>query len=237
MEDPKAKIIVIIPAYNEAGTIGDVITSVKSTAPYADIVVINDGSGDDTAGAAARHGVVVLNHPYNIGIGATMQTGYKYALRSGYTVAVQVDGDGQHPADQIRIIIEPILRGEADIVVGSRFLGVGQYKPSLARHTGITVFSRLVSAIIKEKMTDTTSGFRAAGLRCIEFFSARYPDDYPEVESLVLLHKNGFKIMEVPVRMQERTYGHSSITPTKSMYYMIKVLLAVFVILLKKKNV
>jgi len=237
MEDLKAKIIIIIPAFNEGGTIGDVITSIKSNAPYADIVVINDGSGDDTPQVAEGHGVVVLSHPYNLGIGATMQTGYKYALRSGYNVAVQVDGDGQHPADQIRLIIEPVLKGQADIVVGSRFLGVGQYKPSIARQTGIKLFSRLVSMIIKEKVTDTTSGFRAAGLKCIGFFSDRYPDDYPEVESLVLLHKNGFSIMEVPVRMQERTAGHSSITPTKSLYYMIKVLLAIFVILIKKKNV
>ncbi|MBI5887808.1 MAG: glycosyltransferase family 2 protein [Deltaproteobacteria bacterium] len=237
MEDPKTKILVIIPAFNEAGTIGDVIASIKSMAPYADIVVVNDGSGDDTAELAERQGVVVLNHPYNLGIGATMQTGYKYALRSGYNVAVQVDGDGQHPADQIRFLIEPVLKGAADIVVGSRFLGVGQYRPSIARHTGIMLFSRLVSMIIKEKMTDTTSGFRAAGLKCINFFSARYPDDYPEVESLVLLHRNGFSIMEVPVRMQERISGHSSITPTKSLYYMIKVLLAIFVNLIKKKNV
>ncbi|MBI5587870.1 MAG: glycosyltransferase family 2 protein [Deltaproteobacteria bacterium] len=232
MKNPK--ILVIIPAFNEEANIKGVLSAIKTHLPQADTVVINDGSVDSTARIAEQAGVVVLNHPYNMGIGATMQTGYKYASRKGYDIAVQVDADGQHPADQIEKIIEPVLKGRSDLVVGSRFLGTGDYRPSLARGAGMAIFSGVVSAIIKERVTDTTSGFRAAGRRCIDFFAHHYPDDYPEVEALVLLHKKGFSIMEVPVRMRERGGGKSSITPIRSVYYMVKVLLAIFVDLLKK---
>lgn len=233
MEDKK--VLVIIPAFNEEQSIGPVLDEVATEMPEADVVVINDGSTDSTATVASSRGVAVLEHPYNMGIGATMQTGYRYAARGGWRVAVQLDADGQHPASQIKDIIRPVLEGHADLVVGSRFLDEdGHYKPSLARGAGIAVFSRVVSGIIKEKVTDTTSGFRAAGERCIDFFSTSYPDDYPEVEALVLLHKKGFSIMEVPVRMSARTGGKSSITPLRSVYYMVKVLLAIFVDLLKK---
>lgn len=232
--DSTKKILIIIPAFNEEASLGPVIASIRENVPQADIVVVNDGSTDATAAIAERAGVVVLDLPYNLGIGATMQTGYRYAMVKGYDIAVQVDADGQHPADQIARIIEPVMEGRADMVVGSRFLGTGDYRPSLARSTGMAIFSRVVSAIIKEKVTDTTSGFRASGRRSIGFFSAHYPDDYPEVEALVLLHKLGFSIMEVPVRMEGRAGGRSSITPVKSVYYMIKVLLAIFVDLLKK---
>ncbi len=234
MKELKVRLLVIIPAFNEEASLGAVIASVRRHAPEADIVVVNDGSSDATADVAGRAGVTVLSHLYNMGIGATMQTGYKYAGRYGYDAAVQVDGDGQHPAESIRLLVDTLVKNGADLVVGSRFLGEGDYKPSFARSTGMAIFSRVVSAVIKVKVTDTTSGFRAAGKRCIDFFSARYPDDYPEVEALVLLHKKGFSIMEVPVTMSERASGRSSITPVKSVYYMVKVLLAIFVDLLKR---
>lgn len=228
------KTLIIIPAFNEEASIRNVLRSVKEHLPEAGIVVINDGSVDSTAEIAEKEGVVVLNHPYNMGIGATMQTGYKYASRRGYEIAVQVDADGQHPADQIEKLVLPVAQGKADLVVGSRFLGAGDYRPSMARSAGMSIFSNVVSAIIRERVTDTTSGFRAAGKRCIDFFAGHYPDDYPEVEALVLLHKKGFSIMEIPVRMSERGGGRSSITPIRSVYYMVKVLLAIFVDLLKK---
>ncbi|MCC6503284.1 MAG: glycosyltransferase family 2 protein [Deltaproteobacteria bacterium] len=230
----KHKLLIIIPAFNEEATISGVIASIRRHVPSADIVVVNDGSRDRTAGLAAGSGAVVLSHLYNLGIGATMQTGYKYARSKGYDIAVQVDADGQHPPEQIERLVKPVMEGRADIVVGSRFMGEGDYKPSIARSAGMVFFSQLVSAIIKEKITDTTSGFRASGKRCIEYFSSRYPDDYPEVEALVLLHKKGFSIMEVPVSMAERAGGKSSITPMKSVYYMVKVLLAILVDLMKK---
>ncbi len=228
------KILVIIPAYNEEASIGGVIGGVRKNVPEADIVVVNDGSRDATGSIAERLGAAVLHHPYNLGIGATMQTGYKYARLKGYGIAVQVDADGQHPADQIRSLVRPLIEKKADIVVGSRFLEKGEYRPSIARSAGMAIFSKLVSTIIGERVSDTTSGFRAAGRNCIEFFCRQYPDDYPEVEALVLLHKGGFSIIEVPVRMSERAGGRSSITPMKSLYYMVKVLLAIFVDLLKK---
>lgn len=230
----KNKLLIIIPAFNEEATISGVIASIKRHMPAADIVVVNDGSRDRTAERAASGGAIVLSHLYNMGIGATMQTGYKYALLKGYDIAVQVDADGQHPAEQIERLVKPVMEGKADLVVGSRFLGEGDYKPSIARGAGMVFFSRLVSMIIRAKITDTTSGFRAAGKKCIEYFSSRYPDDYPEVEALVLLHKKGFSIMEVPVSMSERAGGRSSITPMKSVYYMAKVLLAILVDLMKK---
>ncbi len=230
----RPKILVITPAFNEEGNIGGVISAVQDNVPGADIVVIDDGSSDGTAAAARRAGVTVLSHPYNMGIGASMQTGYKYAFRNAYEIAVQVDADGQHLAGEIKHLLEPIVEKKADLVVGSRFITSSGYRASFARSTGMAFFSRLVSAIIKEKVTDTTSGFRAAGRPCIEFFSRRYPDDYPEVEALVLLHKKGFSIMEVPVKMAERTGGRSSITPAKSVYYMIKVFLAILVDMIKR---
>lgn len=234
MKSLKPKILVIIPAFNEEASIASVLKDLRKYVPEADIVVVNDGSRDRTAHIASEFGVTVVDHPFNMGIGATMQTGYKYARQNGFDITVQVDADGQHPADQIPALIKPIIDGRADIVVGSRFLGSGDYKPSLARSAGMAIFSRVVSSIIKVKMTDTTSGFRASGRECIDFFTRRYPDDYPEVEALVLLHKKGFSIMEVPVKMYERAGGKSSITPVRSIYYMIKVLLAIFVDLLKK---
>jgi glycosyltransferase involved in cell wall biosynthesis len=240
MKDKK-RILIIIPAFNEAESVAGVIDDIRAELPVADIVVVNDGSGDETARVAEEAGVTVLSHPYNMGIGATMQTGFKYAVRKGYDVAVQVDADGQHPADQLEKVVGPVLRDEADMVVGSRFLsgsgdGDARYRPSVARGAGIAFFSKVVSRIIREKVTDTTSGFRASGRECIDFFSRRYPDDYPEVEALVLLHKRDFSIMEVPVRMRERAGGRTSITPLRSVYYMVKVLLAIFVDLLKKTD-
>jgi glycosyltransferase involved in cell wall biosynthesis len=231
---PKNKALIIIPAYNEESCISNVIKSIRSEALEVDILVVDDGSGDATVQKAKDEGVKVLCQRFNLGIGATMQTGYKYARDNGYEVAVQFDGDGQHPAEQIGELMQPIVDGTADVVVGSRFLGMGDYKPSMPRGAGIAIFSKVVSAIIREKITDTTSGFRAVNRSVIEFYCTNYPDDYPEVEALVLLHKKGFKIIEIPVTMVERMGGSSSITPTRSAYYMVKVLLAIFVELLRR---
>jgi glycosyltransferase involved in cell wall biosynthesis len=234
VKESSPRVLIIIPAYNEEESIGSVIEAVKSVGPPADILVVNDGSRDKTASVARRYGLTVVDHPFNMGIGATMQTGYRYAARAGYDIAVQVDADGQHPAGQIKHLIEPISKNVAQVVVGSRFLGQGEYRPSFARVAGMALFSKLVSAILRERVTDTTSGFRAVGREVIEFFSRNYPEDYPEAEALVLLHKKGFVIMEISVKMVERTGGRSSITPVKSIYYMIKVMIAIFVDLLKR---
>lgn len=234
MEETSPSVLAIIPAFNEEVSIGGVINDIREHAPEVDIVVIDDGSSDATFSKATALGAKVLRHPYNMGIGATMQTGYRYAARAGYGIAIQVDGDGQHRGDHIESILAPIREGKADVVVGSRFLALGDYKPSMARGAGIAIFSKVVSFILKEHFTDTTSGFRASNSKVIEFFSHHYPDDYPEVEALVLLHKKGFKVREVPVEMSVRSGGVSSITASRSVYYMAKVLLAIFVDLLKK---
>lgn len=228
------KVLIIIPAYNEVENIRDVIFSIKKEVPYADIVVINDGSADATSRVAKGLGVLVIDLPYNMGIGAAMQTGYMYAADKGYDIALQVDGDGQHPPDQIQKVISPVIEGKADIVIGSRFLGEGEYVPSLARSIGIKTFSRMLSLITRQRVTDPTSGFRAVNKDVIRFYARDYPEDYPEVEAVALLHKAGFRIAEVPVRMQARVWGKSSITYLRAFYYMVKVSLAVLIDLMKK---
>ncbi len=228
------KVLIIIPAYNEEVSIGAVIDDVRKAMPTATVLVVDDGSSDNTSAVARKHGAKLLAHTFNMGIGATVQTGYKYALLHNYDIAVQVDADGQHPPAQIKELIKPIIEGRANVVIGSRFLGQGDYKPSLARGVGIAIFSKIVSIILREEITDTTSGFRAVDKEALKFLEGCYPDDYPEVEALVLLHKKRFAIMEVPVTMAERQGGKSSITTGKSAYYMIKVLLAIMVDLIKK---
>ena len=227
-------LLVIIPAFNEAESIPGVVSDLKANLSLADILVVDDGSLDGTARIASELGVKVLKLPFNLGIGGAMQAGYLYAQRRGYDLAVQFDGDGQHLAHEVKKLLQPVMDGNADISIGSRFLGQGDYKPSFSRKAGIKVFSTVLSCILGTRVTDTTSGFRAANRRVIEFYSHTYPDDYPEVEALVLLHKAGMKIAEVPVHMRERTSGQSSITAVRSAYYMVKVLLAVFIDLLKK---
>ncbi len=225
--------LIIIPAYNEEVTIGAVIKEIRTHIPDFDIVVVDDGSTDSTASVARSSGVTVLSLPFNMGIGTAVQTGYKYAQRKGYPVAVQFDADGQHIAEEVNSLIGPLLREESDFVVGSRFLSKGSYRVGWARGLGIRILSAVISSVLGSRITDPTSGFRAASRDVIEFFSRYYPDDYPEPESLVLLHKAGFRIQEVPVRMRQRTGGRSSITPLRAFYYMVKVLLAILIDLFK----
>jgi glycosyltransferase involved in cell wall biosynthesis len=228
------KILMIVPAYNEEKSLPGVIQDLRNHAAYADVLVVDDGSCDATAHIATKLGVSVLRLPFNLGIGGAMQAGYLYADRQGYDIAVQFDGDGQHIAAEIGKLLQCITSGSADIVAGSRFLIPGGYQTPATRKVGMWIFSFLLSRILGMRVTDTTSGFRAANRPVIEYFAQHYPEDYPEVETLVLVHKKHFRINEVPVMMRERTGGRSSITAVRSVYYMIKVLLAVLVDLLKK---
>lgn len=218
-------VLVIIPAYNEETSIGAVIRDVQNHAPEADILVVNDGSSDRTESCAREAGAKVLTLPYNVGIGGGMQTGYLYAKQMGYDVAVQMDADGQHPAGELHKLMAGIA--EQDLVIGSRFLGAATFRSSTVRRMGIAFFSRLVSWVTGERFTDTTSGFRAAGRKVIELYAQYYPADYPEVESIVYLKRQGCRIAEVPVVMRPRMAGRSSITPWRSAYYMVKVTLSV----------
>jgi glycosyltransferase involved in cell wall biosynthesis len=228
------KRIAIVPALNEEATVGRVIDEIRAFDPGFDVVVVDDGSVDRTAGIAADRGAHVLRLPFNLGIGGAVQTGYRFAFEHGYDVAVQVDGDGQHDPSQLPAILAPVLAGEADLAVGSRFTGTGPYRSSFARRVGIQIFARIVSGIVGQRVTDTTSGFRAVNRKGIALFAADYPHDYPEVEATVMCVKHKLRLTEVPVAMRERGGGSSSITALRSIYYMTKVLLALFVGLFRR---
>jgi glycosyltransferase involved in cell wall biosynthesis len=226
--------IAIVPALNEEETVGRVIDEIRAFDPGFDIVVVDDGSADRTAGVAADRAAHVLRLPFNLGIGGAMQTGFRFAFEHGYDIAVQIDGDGQHDPSQLPKILGPVLSGEADLCVGSRFTGDGAYRSSFTRRVGIKIFAGVVSAVVRQKVTDTTSGFRAVNRKGIALFAADYPHDYPEVEATVMCVKHKLRLMEVPVTMRERGGGASSITALRSVYYMTKVLLAIFVGLFRR---
>ena len=225
----------IVPAYNEAGSISSVIAEIRSADPELEIVVVDDGSTDGTAELARAAGARVLQLPYNLGIGAAVQTGLRYACEEGYDVAVQIDGDGQHDARELAQLLEPVVSGRADIAVGTRFAGARSYRASLGRRIGIALFAGAVSLIVRQRVTDTTSGFRAMNRRGICLFALDYPHDYPEVEATVLVFRHRLRMVEVPVAMRQREIGRSSITPFRSLYYMSKVSLALFVGLLRPR--
>jgi glycosyltransferase involved in cell wall biosynthesis len=228
--------LAIVPAYNEEASVGRVIDEIRAFDPGFEIAVIDDGSTDRTAGMAADRGAYVIRLPFNLGIGGAVQTGYRFAFEHGYDIAVQVDGDGQHDPAELPKILEPVLTGEADLVVGSRFAARSSdaYRSSAVRRVGIRLFASVVSAVVRQRVTDTTSGFRAVNRKGIALFAADYPHDYPEVEATVMSVKHKLRLKEVPVSMRERSGGRSSITAARSAYYMVKVLLAIFVGLFRR---
>lgn len=221
------KLLFIVPAYNEAASLPGVVRELRAYYPEADIVVVNDGSTDATAAVARSLPVHLLDLPYNLGIGGAVQTGLLFADRAGYDVAVQFDGDGQHRADQVGELLRALEASGADVVIGSRFLAPSGYTPPLLRRLGIALFRLVISHVVGQRITDSTSGFRAFRREAIAFLARDYPHDYPEPESVVTLCRQGFRLCEVPVAMRERQAGRSSITPLRSVYYMAKVLLAI----------
>ena len=231
-----SRVLVIIPAFNEAETVGRVVAEAKAALPEAEILVVDDGSTDETASVARSAGARVLTLPFNLGIGGAVQAGYLYALERGYDIAVQLDADGQHDPVDLPGLIAPVEAGEADLVVGSRFAAANGYRAPCARRAGMLLLSWVVSLLTGRRLLDTTSGFRAAGKRTIAAFVAYYPTDYPEPESLVTVRRLGLRVVEVPVAMRPRQAGSSSITAWRSVYYIIKVLLAVFVSALRGKE-
>jgi glycosyltransferase involved in cell wall biosynthesis len=225
----RLRTIAIVPAYNEEDSLGTVLEEIRAADPELEVVVVNDGSTDGTARAAAAAGAAVVSLPFNVGIGGAVQTGYQYALEHGFEVAIQVDGDGQHDPREIGQVLEPIFDGRADLVVGTRFVKGGGYRGTRLRRVGIRIFAAVVSLLVGQRVSDTTSGFRAVNRQALKLFAAEYPHDYPEVESIVLLSRHHLRMLEVPVQMRVRETGNSSITAMRSAYYMIKVLLALFI--------
>lgn len=226
--ESKQKVLVIIPAYNEAENILGTVQGVID-AGY-DYVVINDGSTDGTLSVCRQHGLNVVDLKCNLGIGGAVQTGHKYAQMYGYDVDVQFDGDGQHDVTYIPALLQKINAGN-DLVIGSRFLvkGTSEFQTTFMRRVGIAWLSRLLKVVTKQRFTDPTSGFRACGPRAIELFARFYPADYPEPESIAEAHQRGLQLAEVPVSMNERIAGESSIHKLSSIYYMIKVTLAILI--------
>ena len=234
-----AKYLAILPGYNEAETIEHVIDRVRLHAPMFDILVIDDGSTDGTGEIAEEAGAMVLRHPFNLGIGGAVQTGFVFAQERGYDYAVQVDADGQHCPEEIGKLLTAMRDNPSlDMVCGSRFMtGDKSYPSTISRRTGIHIFAFILSRLVGQKVSDPTSGFRLYNRRGIGLFARDYPHDYPEVEAVLMVHFHRLRMAEVPVQMLQRGGGKSSIRSGKSLYYMIKVLLAIFIGLARSRPV
>ena len=221
------KVLIIIPAYNEEKNLPKLTEKLEKIYPQYDYVVVNDGSVDHTKELCRKEGISVINLPVNLGIGGAVQTGYKYGSENGYDIVVQIDGDGQHDIAYLDKLLEPLRNNSADVVIGSRFIRKEGFQSSRLRRTGIVFLSRLIRLLTGIRVYDVTSGFRAVNRRFVEIYARDYPSDYPEPEAIVSAIMEGGRVLEVPVVMKERESGTSSINLVRSVYYMIKVTLAV----------
>lgn len=221
--------LIIIPAYNESACIEKTVKDIQKYAPEFDYVVINDCSTDNTREICEQHGFHLINLPVNLGIGGAVQTGYLYGYRNGYEMAVQVDGDGQHDPAFLKEMAEILEKEGLDMVIGSRFIEKKGFQSSSMRRVGIRYFSALIKLLTRVRITDPTSGLRMVNRRVMKEFAHNYPKDYPEPESVVAILERGCKVKEIPVVMRERMGGVSSISMKKSVYYMVKVSLAIVI--------
>jgi glycosyltransferase involved in cell wall biosynthesis len=235
----RSSCLAVVPAYNEEATVASVVGAIRRKTPQLDVLVIDDGSTDSTAERAEDAGAPVLRMPFNLGIGGAVQAGFKYADEHGYDYMVQVDGDGQHDPAELAKLFDAMQSPErADMICGTRFATETGYMAPISRRTGIHLFAFLLSRLLRQPVTDPTSGFRLYNRRAIAVFARDYPHDYPEVEAVLMLHHHRLTMREVPVRMYPRGGGVSSITGSgKSFYYMVKVLLALFVGLGRRRAV
>lgn len=224
-----SKVLIIIPAYNEAENIENVVGNIVKNYPQYDYIIVNDGSSDDTKNICKKSGFSYLDLPVNLGIGGAVQTGYKYAEENDYDIAVQIDGDGQHDIAYLQKMLLYMEQEKADIVIGSRFVEKEGFQSSRMRRMGIRILSCLIYMCTGQQIMDVTSGFRVVNRRFIKMYADNYPSDYPEPEAIVFAVMRGGKIREYPVIMREREKGVSSINPIKSVYYMIKVSLAILI--------
>lgn len=228
------KKLFIIPAYNEAPMLPQLIAEIEEKAPDFDYVIINDGSTDETIDVCRQHNLHAVHLIANLGIGGAVQAGYKYALENGYDIAIQLDGDGQHDPGSAPEMIAPILNGQADFVIGSRFITKEGFQTTWTRRIGIVWLNTVLYLMTRRTFTDATSGLRAANRRVIRQFAGSYPYDYPEPETICVAVRKGYKVQEAPVVMRERTTGQSSIRPFHAAYYLLKVTLAILVANIKK---
>lgn len=231
------KILVIIPAHNEAENIRQVLVEVRDTGLNLDVLVVDDYSTDETALAAVRQGARVLRLPCNLGYGGAVQSGFRYAMQYGYDYGVLMDADGQHDASCISDLLRVVQDGEADVVIGSRFLGRMEYRTSFVKRAGMATFSQIVSRITGQHMTDATSGFQVFNRDVMRFFATdNYPVDFPDADTILVLHFAGFRLAEVPVTMRERLSGESMHSSWKPVYYVFKMFLSILVVLLRQRT-
>jgi glycosyltransferase involved in cell wall biosynthesis len=233
--------LIFIPAWNEEDSIADVIASVRDTLPEAEILVVDDGSFDSTAARARGAGARVASLPFNQGLGAALQTGYLYALREGYDFCAHLDADGQHPPSEVGRLLEEVRSGRADLVIGSRYrepaaLSGEDYRPTISRRIGSSLFRFFLTLATRQRFTDTTSGMRAANRRVMSLFSERYSPDFAEIESLQRAVRQGLRVEEVPVRMLPRAGGHSFLTPLRSAFFIFKSMIVLIVGQFRPKN-
>jgi len=232
-----ARVLVVMPAHDEEASLGATLARVREHLPEADVVVVNDFSSDRTSAVAESHGARVVDLPWNLGYGGAVQAGFKYALAGGYDVVIQMDADGQHDPSCARALIAPVLGGEADVAIGSRFLGRADYRIPWLRRMGMRVFGRIVTFVTRRTFSDPTSGFQALNHRAIEFFARdNYPSDFPDADTIILLALAGFRVCEVPVTMQARTAGTSMHSNLRAFYYVSKMLLSILMVLLRRKR-
>jgi hypothetical protein len=227
-----------MPAHNEEESLAPTLARVRAALPAADVVVVNDYSTDRTTEVALENGAHVIELPCNLGYGGAVQTGFKFAIQRGYDVVLQIDADGQHDPACAQALLEPVLRGETDVAIGSRFLGQARYKIPGMRRLGMGVFGSIVSFVTRQRYTDPTSGYQALGRRVVEFFARdNYPSDFPDADTIILLNLAGFRVREVPVTMEARVAGTSMHSNFKAFYYVAKMLLAILMVLLRQKRI
>jgi hypothetical protein len=249
-----ARVVIIMPAHNEAQNLSKILAELRQHLPAdkfqsttiqgvietcldADVVVIDDYSSDETAAVAVRLGAQVVSLPCNLGYGGAVQTGFKYAVERGYDYAVMLDADGQHDPSYVPALLAPVIAGEADVAIGSRFLGTVDYRVSWPKRVGMRIFAAIVAHFSKRPVTDPTSGFQALNRDALRFFARdNYPSDYPDADTLLLLNYAGFRVVEVPVRMRERLTGLSMHSSWRVFYYIFKMFLAIFIVLLRQKT-
>jgi len=227
-------VLVIVPAHDEEESLPPTLAAVRERAPWADVLVVDDGSRDATSAVARACGVPVLRHPVNLGVGGALQTGFRYAIERGYAIGVQLDADGQHDPADLAALVAPVQEGRCDVSIGSRYVARSDYRAPLSRRLGMMLFSGVVQLALGQTITDTTSGYRAYSRAVMDHCQHDFPKDFPDAPLLIALARRGFRLSEVPVRMRAREAGRSFYTLGKKLYYPYKNLLASLMALLRR---